>query len=113
MPCTTTQNTIGATIIEISFRKASLKIFSSTAKSGVATPRAIPSSKAARTCTKSDRYRGFRTLPTVVEMVDMIGLPVDFSLNSTNTQQHMCQKGPVSRVFRRDLRGGPPTDHAG
>ena len=35
MPCTTTQNTIGATIIVMSLRKASLSTFSSTAKPGV------------------------------------------------------------------------------
>ena len=35
MPCTTTQNTIGATIIEISFRKASLEIPRLIAKAGV------------------------------------------------------------------------------
>ena len=35
MPCTTTQKTIGATIIEISFRKASLRTLSSIANFGV------------------------------------------------------------------------------
>ncbi len=45
MPCTTTQNTIGATIIEISFRNASLKILSPTAKSGAAIPSTMPSSE--------------------------------------------------------------------
>ena len=49
MPWTTTQNTIGATIIEISFRKASLKILRLTAKSGVAMPSTIPSSSATST----------------------------------------------------------------
>ena len=34
MPCTTTQKTIGATIIEISLRKASLKNFKPTANPG-------------------------------------------------------------------------------
>ncbi|MGY4175178.1 hypothetical protein ACVIHH_000469 [Bradyrhizobium sp. USDA 4518] len=54
MPCTTTQNTIGATIIEISFRKASLKIFNPIAKSGAAMPMTMPSSSATSTCTNSD-----------------------------------------------------------
>ena len=54
MPCTTTQNTIGATIIEISFRKASLKILSPMAKSGAAIPSTMPSSSAASTWTKRD-----------------------------------------------------------
>ena len=69
MPCTTTQNTIGATIIEISFRKASLKIFRLTAKSGTAIPSTIPSSSAARTWTNSDVYSGFRATGAVVAMV--------------------------------------------
>jgi hypothetical protein len=49
MPWTTTQNTIGATIIEISFRKASLKIFRLMANPGTAIPSTIPSRSAART----------------------------------------------------------------
>jgi hypothetical protein len=54
MPCTTTQNTIGATIIEISLRNASLRIFRLIAKSGVSTPNAMPRSRAISTWTNSD-----------------------------------------------------------
>src|SRR5471030_1860531 len=58
MPCTTTQKTIGATIIEMSFRKASLKNFRPVAKPGVIMPRTTPRMSATTTCTNSDLYKG-------------------------------------------------------
>ncbi len=72
MPCTTTQNTIGATIIEISFRKASLKILRPIAKSGTAIPSTIPSKSAARTWTNSDVYSGFRAAVAAVVAMAVI-----------------------------------------
>ena len=54
MPCTTTQNTMGATIMEISLRKASLKNFSPTAKPGAAMPSTTPPIRAATTWMNND-----------------------------------------------------------
>src|SRR5271170_6405383 len=54
MPCTTTQNTIGATIIEISLRKASLRILSSIANPGANTPSTTPRTSAAATWLNSE-----------------------------------------------------------
>src|SRR3954447_14247813 len=91
MPCTTTQNTIGATIIEISFKKASLKIFRLMAKSGAATPSTIPSSSATRTWTNSEVYSGFRAIGAAAEMVDIGRFPLVQDLNCRKKEQQPCQ----------------------
>jgi hypothetical protein len=54
MPCTTTQNTIGATIMVMSLRNASLKNLSPVAKPGAAIPRMTPSTSPAITCRNRD-----------------------------------------------------------
>src|ERR1700683_2015627 len=54
MPCTTTQNTMGATIMEMSLRNASLRTFKLTAKPGTHTPNTMPKISPSSTCTNSD-----------------------------------------------------------
>src|ERR1700704_1288013 len=91
MPCTTTQNTIGATIIEISFKKASLKIFRPMAKSGTAMPSTTPSSSATRTWTNSDVYSGFRAIGAAAEMVDIGRFPSVQDVCCRKKEQQPCQ----------------------
>src|SRR5882672_8006476 len=113
MPCTTTQNTIGATIIEISFRKASLKIFRLMAKSGTAMPSTIPSSNATRTWTNSDVYSGFRAIGTAAERVDIGRFPSVQGVSCPKKEQQACQPAVRSqgrRLFRR--LGGLCAEHA-
>src|SRR5471032_3080266 len=102
MPCTTTQNTIGATIIEISFRKASLKILRLTAKSGTAIPSTIPSKSATRTWTNSDVYSGFRAAGAAVDMVD-IGHPPIVSGHRSNKRAKSRKSGVVYRVLDAEV----------
>src|SRR6201995_4662460 len=90
MPWTTTQNTVGATIMEISFKKASLKIFRLTAKSGTAMPSTIPSTSAARTWTNSEVYSGLRATGSAAVMVVDIEHP---HVGSRKSQQQTCQTG--------------------
>jgi hypothetical protein len=54
MPCTTTQNTIGAISILISLMKPSPSGFSFTANSGAAIPSSTPMMTASTTCPNSD-----------------------------------------------------------
>ena len=61
---------MGATIIEISLRKASLRIFNSTAKSGVATPSRMPRRSAASTCTNRDFHSAERRVGAGAEVVE-------------------------------------------
>src|SRR4051812_45369739 len=100
MPCTTTQNTIGATIIEISFRKASLKIFSPMAKSGAAMPSTIPSSSATRTWTNSDEYSGFRAIGAAAEMVDIGRFLIGSGCQVPQKEQQACQPAVPSQARR-------------
>jgi hypothetical protein len=102
MPCTTTQNTIGATIIEISFKKASLKILRLMAKSGTAMPSTIPSSSAARTWTNSDVYSGFRATGAAADMVD-IGHPQlvpDIAATNVPVDPYDIPTSPVEPMAR-------------
>jgi hypothetical protein len=96
MPCTTTQNTIGATINEISFKNASLKIFRLTAKSGTAIPSTIPSRSAKRTCTNSDVYSGFRAIGATVVIVAIERSLSIRDIQVANAQQIPRQKSRKS-----------------
>src|SRR3979411_743506 len=102
MPCTTTQNTIGATIIEISFRKASLKIFRPMAKSGTAMPSTIPSRSATRTWTNSDVYSGFRATGSAADMVDIEHpqLVTDIAATNVPVEPYDIPTSPVETTAR-------------
>src|ERR1700716_1499054 len=101
MPCTTTQNTIGATIIEISFKKASLKIFRLMAKSGAAMPSTIPIRSATRTWTNSDVYSGFRAIGAAAEMVDIGRFPSVQGVQLPQKEQQPCQ--PAGQSVNRPV----------
>src|SRR5580704_1108136 len=116
MPCTTTQNTIGATIIVISLRKASLRIFSSTAKPGVATPSTMPRSSAASTWTNNDFHSAERPAGSGASVVETAAVDMAYLLATDagilvvdRFKQRPCRSKASGRHGRHAPGGGRRT----
>src|SRR5271156_1578066 len=105
MPCTTTQNTIGATIIVMSLRKPSLNTSRPLAKSGAYTPIKMPTSAATRTWRKSEWYMRPRA-GRDADKADVViaGHPGRGGTTQDTQERRRALVGATPKGRRRDLR---------